>query len=179
MKLIGNSEIFHDVEYYESNIFIDDRGFFQKPFFGDLVSKKFNNSYEVLVSKSNKNVIRGLHFQTPPNDVEKIVYCLEGRILDVFVDLRAKSKTYKLHDSKLLEADIPNSILIPKGFAHGFSVLSDTATVLYLQSKPYNQESDSGIHYESLGINWHVNNPITSEKDRSLPDLTDFQSPWS
>jgi dTDP-4-dehydrorhamnose 3,5-epimerase len=178
MKLIGTSKKFEDVEFYQTEIIADNRGFFQKPFFGDLINEKFNNNYEVLVSHSKKNVIRGLHFQLPPNDVDKVVYCLEGKILDVFVDLRSKSKTFGFHDSKVLEEKIPNSILVPKGFAHGFSVISDTATVLYLQSKPFNKDSDSGIHYDSVNIDWNIKNPIISQKDKNLTDLTNFKTPW-
>jgi|TARA_B100001094_G_C18188398_1_gene805428 dTDP-4-dehydrorhamnose 3,5-epimerase len=179
MKLIGTSSIFSDVKYYEGKIFNDERGRFQKPFFGDLVEEKFNNYYEVIVSTSKKNVIRGLHFQNPPNDVDKIVFCLDGVIKDVFVDLRKSSETFGEFDSIKLDKDNSVSVLIPKGFAHGFSVLSDEATVLYLQSKPFNEESDSGIHYESLDIDWESTNPVLSEKDINLPSLIDFNSPWT
>lgn len=179
MKLIGTSSTFSDVKYYEGKIFNDDRGRFQKPFFGDLVEEKFNNYYEVLVSTSKKNVIRGLHFQNPPNDVDKIVFCLDGVIKDVFVDLRKSSETFGEFDSIKLDKDNPVSVLIPKGFAHGFSVLSDEATVLYLQSKPFNEKSDSGIHYGSLDIDWESPNPVLSEKDINLPSFIDFNSPWA
>ena len=109
------------------------------------------------------------------NKGEKIVFCLEGRILDVFVDLRAQSKTYKLHDSKLLEADIPNSILIPKGFAHGFIVLSNLARVSYKVDNYYNPNSEEGLNYNDpkLDIDWKINKKdiIINEKDLSYSDF--------
>ena len=178
MELIESSPVFKEIKYYKSNIFNDERGRFQKPFFGELIEQKFNNSYEVIVSNSKKNVIRGLHFQKPPNDVDKLIFCLAGKIKDVFVDLRKSSKTFGMHDSRLLNEDEPVSIYIPEGFAHGFSVLSENATVLYLQSKPFNQESDTGIHYKSLDIDWEVEESIVSEKDKNLVYLKNYISPW-
>lgn len=178
MKLIGTSSVFPEVKYYESKIFQDHRGKFSKPFFGELLTDEFNNSYEVIVSKSNKNVIRGLHFQLPPQDVSKIVFCLEGSIKDVFVDLRLGSSNYGKSDFKYLDSQSPISIFIPKGFAHGFSVLSKSATVLYLQSGPFSDEHDSGILYSSADIDWEIKKPVLSEKDNNLIDIKNFHSPW-
>ena len=178
MKLIGTSSIFPEVKYYESKIFQDHRGKFSKPFFGTLLNDEFNNSYEVIVSKSKKDVIRGLHFQLPPQDVSKVVFCLEGSIKDVFVDLRSGSTNYGKSDFKYLESETPISIFIPKGFAHGFSVLSKSATVLYLQSGPFSEEHDSGILYSSADIDWEIRTPVLSEKDNNLIDLKKFQTPW-
>ena len=178
MEFHKTSHVFDEVKIYKGKIFEDNRGFFSKPFYGELISKEFSHSYEVLISKSKKNVIRGLHFQTPPHSVSKIVYCVDGSIKDVFIDLRKGSSTYGMFDHVYLDSVEPLSVFIPEGFGHGFSVLSDTATVLYLQSGEFNEESDSGIYYDSAGIDWEIQNPIISEKDSQLIKLNNFESHW-
>mgnify|MGYP001164931792 FL=1 len=178
MNQIGVSNIFSDVKFFEGKIFEDDRGIFRKPFYGTPIEEIFGNDFEVIISSSGKNVIRGLHFQNPPHDVDKFIYCLNGSIKDVFVDLRKKSSTFGKFDSIHLNEKNPVSVLVPKGFAHGFSVLSEKATVIYLQSGKFNEVSDYGISYKSLNIDWEVENPIVSDKDSNLPDFKEFSSPW-
>ena len=105
MELIKTSEVFEDIKYFKGKFFPDERGFFKKPFYGSNLDDYFKNISEVLVSKSKKNVIRGLHFQTPPHEVSKIVHCVEGKVKDVFLDLRKDSPTYGKHDSVYLDDD--------------------------------------------------------------------------
>ena len=178
MQLKSKSKTFPDVLFFESFMHQDARGIFEKPFFGKELQNYFPMISEVIISKSTKDVIRGLHFQIPPHDTEKLIYCIEGQIQDVFIDLRKNSKTYGLHESVHLCDDDNKSVLIPKGFAHGFSVLSDSATVLYLQSTNFSLDHDRGIQPLSAGINWEVENPILSEKDKALSKLEEFISPW-
>ena len=178
MEYIRSSSIFSEVKFFRGKMISDSRGQFSKPFHGENLAREFDSISEIIYSKSKKNVIRGLHFQIPPQDVIKLVHCVEGEVKDIFLDLRSKSPTFGEHDSIKLNSIDPISVLIPKGFAHGFSVLSDDATVLYLQSRIFDENSDRGISYKELGIDWEVNDPIVSKKDLNLPKLSEFQSPW-
>ena len=178
MNNYENSKIFNEVKYFKGIVHKDSRGRFEKPFYGETLESEFPHIREVLISTSFKNVIRGLHFQTPPYDVKKIIYCTAGRIKDVFIDIRKNSPTYGEIDFTYLSEKDSHSILIPEGFAHGFSVLSESATVVYLQSKDFKTEFDKGIHPLSLDIDWEVNKPVISDKDLSLPKFEEFDSPW-
>jgi len=126
-------------------------------------------------SKSVYGVIRGLHFQLEPYAQTKLVRVLSGKILDVAVDLRKGSPTYGKWKSLILSEDNFLQLLIPKGFAHGFSVLSETAVVFYKCDQFYHPASDKGIRYDdpALAIDWQVTQEkiIISEKDRNLPLL--------
>lgn len=122
-------------------------------------------------SLSRQGVIRGLHFQKPPYAQAKLVRVLKGTILDVIVDMRTGSPTYGKHCAiELSDAD-HKQLYIPEGLAHGFSVLSETALVLYNLSRTYNPHAESGIYYldPDLAIDWKVKNPFVSEKDRKWP----------
>jgi len=178
MKLVETSKNFVDVKIFEGKLFTDNRGQFSKPFFGNTLNDEFGGVSEVMYSKSIKNTVRGLHFQLPPYDVNKLVHCLDGEINDVFVDLRINSKSYGVYESIKLTSSNPISLFVPKGFAHGFSVLSEEATVLYVQSGPFNQENDTGILYSSIGYDWEIDKPILSDRDKSLITFKDFISPW-
>ena len=177
MEYIGNSEVFEDVKIFKGLKHIDNRGIFIKPFYGNILEDQISIK-EILTVTSKKNVVRGLHFQYPPKDVKKLITCIDGKVKDVFVDLRKDSLTYGYFDSICLDAEINYSVLIPEGFAHGYSVLSETATVLYLQSGHYDEKYDNGINLESLDINWGVENKIISEKDKELQSFKNFNSPW-
>jgi dTDP-4-dehydrorhamnose 3,5-epimerase len=133
---------------------------------------------EEFVTTSSKNVVRGLHFQSPPEDYIKIVSCFGGEILDVVVDLRKGSPTYGKHERFHLKEDSGRSIYIPKGFAHGFLALSDHATVHYQVSVEYAPSCDTGILWDSAGIEWPVESPIISARDSQFVGLKDFQSPF-
>ena len=134
----------------------------------------FRESY---YSRSYKNVIRGMHFQTPPHDHEKLVYVTEGVIIDVVLDLRRNSNTFGRSISVKL-TEFGRSVFIPKGCAHGFLTLSDTAIVVYMVSSVYNQSSDSGILWNSFGFDWGLTSPVLSERDKSFQAFTHFESPF-
>ena len=129
---------------------------------------------ESFYSVSRKSVLRGMHFQLPPNDHAKLVYVVSGEILDVAVDLRRESRTYGEHVTKLLNAESAQSLYMEKGMAHGFMVMSDMATVVYLTSTVHAPESDQGIHWDSFGCDWGQDKPIVSERDSSFSPLHDF-----
>jgi dTDP-4-dehydrorhamnose 3,5-epimerase len=130
-------------------------------------------------SFSKKGVIRGLHFQKAPYAQTKLVRVLHGEILDVVVDLREGSVTYGQHFSIQLSAENKKQVLVPKGFAHGFSVLSANAIVSYKVDEVYHKESESGIQYNdsTLAIDWQVNaaEVIVSDKDRVLGPFNDLK----
>jgi len=154
----------------------DDRGLFVKTFNKNTFNKN-NLDFEIkesYYSVSNKNVIRGMHFQLPPHDHEKLVYVAKGSILDVIVDLRKKSKTYKQHVSINLSEENKKSIFIPKGLAHGFKCLEDGTITVYNVSSEYNFESDRGVKFDSFGFDWNSIDPIVSDRDNSLPKLKVF-----
>lgn len=129
------------------------------------------------ISVSKKGTIRGLHYQLPPASQGKLVMVPNGKILDVAVDIRQHSPTYKQHFSTILSSENRHMMFIPTGFAHGFSVLSDEATVYYKCNNYYNKELERGIKWDDpeLNIGWKVENPILSEKDMELPLLNDMQ----
>lgn len=127
--------------------------------------------------------MRGLHFQKPPFAQAKLVRCVRGRVLDVAVDIRKGSPTYGKHVAVELTEDNHLQFFIPRGFAHGFAVLSDVAVFQYKCDNYYHQEFDGGISItdETLGIDWQIDlyNTILSEKDLRHPLLKDFDSPFN
>ena len=157
----------------------DERGVFVKTFNEELFQKiDFKDSFkESYYSSSAKNVIRGMHFQLSPQEHEKLIYVTEGEILDVVVDLRKKSSTFKKFLTIKLSA-FGSSIFIPKGCAHGFLTLSASATVVYNVTTIYSPSNDSGILWNSFGYNWDIEVPIISERDQSFKRLEDFKSPF-
>ena len=129
-------------------------------------------------SVSKKNVLRGLHFQVPSQHHIKLVSCIEGRILDVVVDLRIGSPTFGEHLIIELNSEKANMLYVPEGCAHGFFTLSDKSIFLNRTSTMYSSSHDRGIHWDSCGISWPINYPIISEKDKNLPELKNFESPF-
>lgn len=131
-------------------------------------------------SFSKKGTLRGLHYQNPPFAQTKLVRVLEGEIMDVVVDLRKDSSTFGKHFEIVLSAENKKQLLVPHGFAHGFSVLSETAVVFYKCDQYYNKESEGGIRYDeaSLHINWGMDlaAAIVSAKDILLPDFAHCNS---
>ena len=163
----GLIEIFPDV-------FADDRGWFYE-FYKEETFKKNHLHYTFVQenqSFSKKGVVRGLHFQHPPYAQAKLVTALTGKVLDVVVDLRPTSETFKQTYYCLLESSKRNMLLIPEGFAHGFSALEDSI-FFYKCSNVYNRGSEAGIRWDDpdLKIEWRVENPIISGKDSELPPL--------
>ena len=167
----------------EPRIFKDSRGYFFESFsqreFDEKVAKiTFVQDNE---SKSSYGVMRGLHFQRPPFTQSKIVRCVKGKVLDVAVDIRKGSPTYGQHVAVELSEDNHRQFFIPKGFAHGFAVLSETAVFQYKCDEFYHPEADAGISIldDSLGIDWRIkDNVILSDKDTKHPLLKDFDSPF-
>lgn len=158
----------------------DERGLFVKTFNKEVFEKNdlgfsIRESY---FSISQKDVIRGMHFQLPPHAHEKLVYVPKGAILDVVVDLRKNSETYMKHISVELSAINYKSIFIPKGCAHGFKSLQVDTITVYNVATEYYQSSDQGIHYDSFGFDWEVKNPIVSTRDTQFLKLNEFNSPF-
>lgn len=169
----------------EPIIFGDERGYFLesfnlKKFEENIAPIKFLQDNE---SISSKGVLRGLHFQKPPYDQAKLVRCIEGKVLDVAVDIRKGSVTYGKHIAIELTGENKRQLFIPRGFAHGFVVLSEKAIFSYKVDNYYAPDYDGGIIWNDkvLNINWQTeaDQIRLSEKDRKLPNLMDFQTPFS
>ncbi|MBF4465665.1 dTDP-4-dehydrorhamnose 3,5-epimerase [Flavobacterium sp. LC2016-12] len=171
-----------DLVIVEPTVFGDERGYFfesySKTKFEDLGIKidfvQDNQSF------SNKGTLRGLHYQNPPFAQTKLIRVLDGEIIDVAVDLRKDSPTYGKSFSVLLSSENKKQLLVPQGFAHGFSVLSETASVLYKCDQFYNRDFEGGIKYDdpSLNIDWGISleKAIVSEKDKVLPFIENCNS---
>jgi len=164
----------------EPQVFVDERGFFMESY-----NKKVfkDNGIDIDFvqdnhSKSSQGILRGLHFQKPPFSQDKLVRVTQGEVIDVAVDLRPDSPTFGQWESVKLSAENKKSLLIPKGFAHGFYVLSPTAEFQYKCSNFYNKESEAGIVWNDsdLNISWqNEDNPILSGKDKQLPTFTQIK----
>ena len=183
MKFIGTK--ISDVFIIEPTVFGDDRGYFLESYnkknFEEVVGKiSFVQDNE---SKSSKGVLRGLHFQKPPFEQAKLVRCIEGEVLDIAVDIRKKSKTYGKHVAVLLSGKNKRQLFVPRGFAHGFLVLSDTATFAYKVDNSYAPDYDEGIRWsdKELNIQWGLKESevLVSAKDAELPFLSEFESPFT
>lgn len=133
---------------------------------------------ETYYSVSNKNVIRGLHFQLPPYEHAKIVHVIKGSVIDVLLDLRKSNGTYGKAYSFTLSGGAPVALYIPVGFAHGFKTLEDHTLMLYQVSSIYEKKSDTGILFNSIDYDWGIENPIVSERDMSFGKFEDFDSPF-
>jgi dTDP-4-dehydrorhamnose 3,5-epimerase len=153
-------------------VFYDERGFFMETYQKEEFAKAGITSEFIQQnhSKSTKGVLRGLHYQKEPYDQAKLVRCIKGEIFDVAVDIRKDSPTFGKYVSAILSEENKSMLYIPRGFAHGFEVLSDEAEVVYSVDNVYSKESESGIIWNdsSVGINWPIKNPILSKKDRKL-----------
>ena len=133
---------------------------------------------EQYYSVSAGNVLRGLHFQTPPHDHYKLVTCIEGTVFDVIVDLRKSSDSYGQHESFELDGVNGDSVFVPTGCAHGFYVRSESATVLYNVSSLHAPAHDTGIRWDSAGITWPCDKPNISERDAALTPFAAFKTPF-
>ena len=177
-----NKTFIEDLLIIEPQLFKDDRGFFYESYNKKNLDKIIKIAFvQDNESKSKKGVIRGLHFQKPPYAQTKLVRCISGSILDVAVDLRKNSKTYGKSFSIELSSKKNKQLLVPKGFAHGFQVLSEEATVNYKVDNFYNPKSDSGIIWndKDLSIEWHLDiKPILSAKDLKLISFKELKSPF-
>lgn len=167
-----------DVIVLEPDIFEDERGWFTELYnkeklqtFG--INANFVQDNYSLTRKSG--TLRGLHFQKPPYAQAKLVYCTQGKVLDIAVDLRSDSPTYKQWVAIELSEENKKQIFIPKGFAHGFLTQSDNTKLQYKIDNHYNKDSERTIRYDDpeLVIEWGNNNPILLERDRNAPFLKD------
>jgi dTDP-4-dehydrorhamnose 3,5-epimerase len=158
----------------------DSRGEFIKPFvesdYRELGLR--TNFAEEYYSRSVRGVIRGMHFQSPPYDYFKLVSCLSGQIRDVIVDLRVGSPNFRKCEVLELKAADGFVLYLPPGIAHGFLALSETAIVSYKVTSIYAPAHDTGVRWDSLGIDWGIKAPILSDRDATLPVLAEIESPF-
>ena len=178
-----------DVILIEPKVFGDDRGYFVETFRSDLFEQQSGIKTTFIQdneSRSSHGVLRGLHYQLPPHAQSKLVRVIEGTVLDIAVDIRKGSPTFGQHVSVELSAENKHQLFIPRGFAHGFVVLSETAIFAYKVDNYYSPECDRGMQFDDpqLNIDWKVDPKQLqlSEKDKSQPllkdtsDLFDYQT---
>ena len=169
----------------EPTVFEDDRGYFLESY----NKKKFEKAIGEISfvqdneSKSSKGVLRGLHFQKPPYAQAKLVRCIEGKVLDVAIDIRDGSETYGQHVIVELSGENKKQVFIPRGFAHGFLVLSESAIFAYKVDNSYAPAYDAGIRWDdpTLNIQWGVNQSevLVSGKDGNLSFFSEFETPFT
>ena len=169
----------------EPTLFYDDRGYFMESFNEVRFEKETGQRVHFVQdnqSYSTKGVLRGLHYQTGEYAQAKLVRVLDGEVLDIAVDIRPDSATYGQYEAIVLSGENKKQFFVPRGFAHGFLVLSDTATFFYKCDNFYNKESEGGIIYNdsSLNIDWQLPSEdlIISEKDKVLPPLDNARKIW-
>ena len=170
----------------EPKVFGDSRGYFFESFNAKEFRKKTGldiNFVQDNESMSTYGVMRGLHFQRPPFTQSKLVRCVKGKVLDVAVDIRKGSPTYGQHVAVELTEDNHRQFFVPKGFAHGFAVLSETAVFQYKCDNFYAPQADGGVSIldESLSIDWRISTDkaLLSDKDTRHPLLKDFETPFT
>ena len=163
----------------------DERGYFMESFNERTFAEKTGHNVHFVQdnqSYSTRGVLRGLHYQTGAHAQAKLVRVLRGEVLDVAVDIRPGSPTYGQYDAVLLSGENQTQFFIPRGFAHGFLVLSESAVFFYKCDNFYNKESEGGVFYNdpAIGIDWQfpLENLIISEKDQHLPVLTQARKIW-
>jgi len=174
-----------DLIIIEPTVFGDARGYFLESYnqkkFEEIVGKtSFLQDNE---SKSYNGVLRGLHFQKPPFEQAKLVRCIEGKVMDVALDIRKGSPTYGKYIAIELSGENKRQLFVPRGFAHGFVVLSDSATFAYKVDNIYAPDHDAGIRWndKELNIQWGLEDSevMVSEKDAELPLFSKFESPFT
>jgi dTDP-4-dehydrorhamnose 3,5-epimerase len=159
----------------------DARGEFVKPF----IETEYRDAglciqfAEEYYSRSVRNVLRGMHFQTPPYQFYKLVSCIYGCIRDVIVDLRRGSPCFGVCEVIDLESTEGKVLYLPPGIAHGFLVTSDTAIVSYKVTAAYAPENDTGVRWDSIGVDWGLKDPIVSTRDASFQKLREFETPFT
>lgn len=170
----------HDVYVIEQTVAQDKRGSFVKNFQRSIFEQRdlecdFKECY---YTTSHKDVIRGMHFQTPPHDHAKLITVVSGAIMDVVLDIRKSSKTFGRYFEIELTGENGKSLYIPRGLAHGFGVSSDVAIAYYQVTSEHDPEHDKGILFDSFGFAWPIRDPILSDRDSAFPALNDFKSPF-
>lgn len=172
-----------EVFLIEPQVFGDDRGYFVESFRQDLFEQATGRNIQFIQdneSKSSKGVLRGLHYQLPPYAQSKLVRVIEGKVLDVALDIREGSPTYGQTVTAILSGENKHQLFIPQGFAHGFVVLSESAIFSYKVDNYYSPEHDRGVAYDdpALGIDWQLPELTLSEKDQNQPLLSMLDSPF-
>ena len=169
----------------EPKIINDERGYFMESFNAKTFQEGIGQNVTFVQdnqSFSTRGVLRGLHYQCGEQAQAKLVRVLQGEVLDVAVDLRPESETFGQYEAVLLSSENQKQFFVPRGFAHGFLVLSETATFFYKCDNFYNKESEGGLIYndETLNINWDFPSQdlIISEKDQILPNLQNAKKVW-
>jgi dTDP-4-dehydrorhamnose 3,5-epimerase len=166
----------------QPRVFTDHRGEFVKTYH-DQTFRELGLPFETreeFFSTSRQHVLRGMHFQIPPADHVKLVYCITGAVLDVVLDLRRQSPTYGQAVAEELSAANRRAFYIPSGFAHGFLALTEGALMVYKTSTVHAPACDRGIRWDSFGFAWPLGGvpPILSQRDQDFPALADFHSPF-
>ncbi|MDA9199460.1 dTDP-4-dehydrorhamnose 3,5-epimerase [Schleiferiaceae bacterium] len=174
-----------DVYIIEPAVFGDERGYFLESFSLDKFQEYIHpiNFVQDNESKSSKGVLRGLHFQRPPFEQAKLVRCIEGEVIDVAVDIRRGSPTYGKHVAIVLSGENKRQLFVPRGFAHGFSVLSESAVFAYKVDNTYAPTFEDGIRYDDkqLNIDWKISEEDIqlSLKDKNLSTFKEFDTPFT
>ena len=168
------------LKIFELKIFEDSRGKFIKTFNDDFFKQ---NGLEIDIKESyysisHKDVIRGMHFQTPPFEHLKLVYVTYGKIIDVVLDIRKGSPTYGKNFSMELSGQNGKVLIIPEGFAHGFKSLEDNTNVTYMQTTCYAPNNDAGIKYDSFGFDWGCPSYKISDRDDAFEIFDKFNTPF-
>jgi dTDP-4-dehydrorhamnose 3,5-epimerase len=175
-----SSTLIRDCYLIELSSFQDQRGAFvknyQEPEFRKLGLE--TDFPEEFYTRSVEGVLRGIHFTVPPIDQVKQVTCVHGTVIDAVIDLRIGSPTFGKHQLFELSGERPSSLYIGKGIGHAFYVPHGEAVLLYRVSTLYCPEFDKGIRWDSAGIPWPLSNPLVSDRDKGLPDLSSFESPF-
>ncbi len=179
MRMINHAD-FPEIKIIDNFYSFDIRGGFIKIYNEDEFKSLGIDAItrETYYSISKRDTIRGIHFQIPPYEHDKIVHVIRGSVMDVIVDLRRSSPNYKKYITIQLKGNKPKSIYIPKGFGHGFQCLEDDTIMLYNVSSVYNAECDAGVRWDTIGLNWQVEDPIISDRDLMFPGLDEFDSPF-
>jgi dTDP-4-dehydrorhamnose 3,5-epimerase len=164
----------------QPRVFTDARGRFVKPLVvSQLRARGLRTDFvEQYHSTSAPGVIRGMHFQTPPYEHAKFVYCAVGAVTDVLLDLRRQSPTYGQAMALPLTAESGQALYLAAGIAHGFVAIEEPALMVYNVTSEYASAHDSGVRWDSFGFDWGVTTPVMSERDRGFPALADFVSPF-
>lgn len=164
----------------QPRVFQDARGRFVKPLVvSQLKAHGLRTDFvEQYHSTSAPGVVRGMHFQTPPHEHAKLVYCADGAVTDVLLDIRRQSPTYGQAIALSLTAESGQALYIAAGIAHGFVALEAPALMVYNVTTEYAPSHDAGVRWDSFGFDWGVLAPVMSERDRSFPAFADFVSPF-
>ena len=163
------------------NVFTDDRGYFMESFNQKKLASVINHSFaQDNESLSQKGVLRGLHFQLPPYPQAKLIRVIKGSILDIAVDLRKNSESYGKHFKHVLSGENKKQLYIPEGFAHGFHCLENNSLINYKCSDYYQSEYEASILWNDIDLNidWGIENPILSEKDKIAENFITFENPF-